>query len=118
MTTQPERVRKPWDVILTIILLVLYAGWTIVCATAGALVALVSDSCGAAAVCSDDQIGVAVLVGTAGPVVLGVIILAVTVLRMLRRRLAFFVPLIGSVLSTAIVAAAYVTALNAVTPIG
>ncbi len=117
MTSQPPRVRKSWDLILTIVLLVLFAGWVIVCAFAGALLALTGDSCGSGAVCNDDQIGAAVYLGTLGPVVVGLVVFAVTISRLVRRRVAFFVPLVGDVLVLAVVATAFVVASNAVAPV-
>lgn len=118
MTTQPPRTRRSWDTILTIILVILFAGWAIVCAFAGVTVAFVGDSCGASAVCNTDQIGTALYVGIGGPLVIGLIIVIATIVRLVRKRLAFFVPLIGFVLAPAIVVAAYVTAANAIVPIG
>jgi len=118
MTSQPPRTRRSWDTILTIILVILFAGWAIVCAFSGAIIAFVGDSCGATAQCNTDQIGTALYVGIGGPLVIGLIIIVATIVRLVRRRLSFFVPLIGFVLAPAVVVAAYVTAVNAVVPIG
>jgi hypothetical protein len=117
MTTPQPRTRKSWDTILTIVLLILGAGWSIVCAFSGAIIAFVGASCGASAVCNYDQIGTALYVGVGGPLGIGVIVLIVTIVRLLRKRLAFFIPIIGIVLAPAIVVAAYVTAVNAVVPL-
>lgn len=116
-SSQPPRTRRSWDTILTIVLVILFAGWAIVCAFAGVAIAFVGDSCGASAQCNTDQIGTALYVGIGGPLVIGVIIIVATIVRLVRKRLAFFVPLIGLVLAPAIVVAAYVTAANAVVPI-
>jgi len=113
-TVQPQR--RGWDTILTIILLILLAGWVIVCAFAGALIALVGDSCGSAAVCDYDQIGTATMVGMIGPVVVGLIIAGVAISRLVRKRLSFWVPLLGFVLALAVEVAAFITASNAVVP--
>jgi len=116
MTAQPPRTRKPWDATLTIFLLVLFAGWVILCSFAGALVAFVGDSCGSSAECNYDLIGAALYVALFGPAVIGVIVLAVTLVRLVRKRIAFFVPIIGALLTAGVVAAAYAVASGAVVP--
>ena len=113
-SVQPQR--RGWDTILTIILLILLAGWVVVCAFAGALISLVGDSCGSAAVCNYDQIGTAAMVGLIGPVVVGLIVAGVTIARLVRKRLAFWVPLLGFVLILAVEVGAFITASNAVVP--
>lgn len=117
MTTQPAPARRSWDTILTVILLILFLGFSIVCSFAGAAIAFVGDSCGSAAECNDGLIGTALYVGLGGPLVIGLIVLAITIVRLVRKRIAFFVPLIGAVLAVAVVLAAYVTAANAVVPL-
>jgi hypothetical protein len=111
-SVQPQR--RGWDTILSIILLILFAGWVIVCAFAGALISLVGDSCGSSAECNYDQIGTAAMVGMVGPVVIGLIIAGVTISRLVRKRIAFWVPLLGFVLTVAVEVGAYITASNAV----
>lgn len=113
-TVQPQR--RGWDTILTIILLILLGGWVIVCAFAGALIGLVGDSCGAAAVCNYDQLGTATLVGMISPVVVGLVVAGVAIVRLARKRLTFWVPLVGFALTLAVTAAAFITASNAVVP--
>ena len=114
--SSPVRQRRPWDTILTIILLILFVGVVIVCSFAGALVVFAGDSCGASAECNYDIIGAAVMVGLIGPAVVGVVVLVVTIVRLVRKRVAFFVPLIGSVLAAAVVAGAFALASSAVVP--
>ena len=117
-SSQPPRTRRSWDTILTIILVILFAGWAIVCAFAGVTVAFAGDSCGASSQCNTDQIGAALYLGIGGPLVIGLVIVIATIVRMVRKRLSFFVPLIGFVLTPAIVLAAYLLAANAIVPIG
>lgn len=111
------RQRKSWDTILTIVLLVFFAGWVVLCAFAGVLLAFAGDSCGASAECNYDQIGAALYLGTIGPLVVGAIVLVVTIVQLVRKRLAFLVPLIGAVLAAAVVGAAFWMASSAVVPL-
>jgi hypothetical protein len=119
MTTmvKPERERKSWDFILTIFLLVVYLGWTLLCCFAGALVAFASDSCGATSTCNTDMVGTAFVIGTFGPAALAVIVLIFTIVWMVRRHISFWIPLAGAVLAAGIVGLAYALAGSGVTPV-
>lgn len=119
MTTsvQPARERKSWDFILTIFLLVVYLGWSLLCCFAGALVAFASDGCGASSTCNSDLIGTAFLIGTFGPAVLAVIVLIFTILWMVRRHISFWIPIAGAVLAAGIVGLAYVIASSGLTTV-
>jgi uncharacterized membrane protein YqaE (UPF0057 family) len=111
------RQRKTWDTILSIVLLVFFLGWVVLCAFAGVLIAFAGDSCGASSECNYDQIGAAFMVGTIGPVVVGVLVLVVTIVQLLRKRIAFYLPVIGALLAAGVVAAAFWLATSAVVPI-
>lgn len=111
------RQRKSWDTILTIVLLVFFLGWVVVCAFAGVLIAFAGDSCGASSECNTDQIGFAFLLGSGGPVVVGVLVLVVTIVQLVRKRIAFYWPVIGAVLAAGVVAVAFWLATSAVVPI-
>ena len=119
MTTsvKPARERKSWDFILTIFLLVVYLGWTLLCCFAGALVAFASDSCGATSTCNTDLVATGFLIGTFGPAVLAVIVLVFTIVWMARQHISFWIPLAGAVLAAGIVALAFVIAGGGVTPV-
>jgi uncharacterized membrane protein (DUF485 family) len=119
MTTAvgPTRERKWWDFVLTIILLVVYLGWSLLCCFAGALVALVGDSCGASSTCDNDLLGTAFVVGVFGPVALAVIFLVFAIVWIARRRIAFWIPIVGSVLAAGVVVLAYLIATSAVSAI-
>jgi uncharacterized membrane protein (DUF485 family) len=119
MTTsvQPVRERKSWDFILTIILLVVYLGWTLLCCFAGALVVFASDSCGASSTCNSDLVATGFLLGTFGPAALALIVVVFTIVWMVRRHISFWIPVAGAVLAAGIVGLAYVIASSGVTPI-
>ncbi len=111
----PTRPRKTWDLALSIVLLVLLVGTTVVCVASGGLLAFTSDSCGVA-VCDYDLIGNAIMVGLIGPPVIFLLAAITTVLLLVRRRLAFWVPLVGGVLMIGLIVACFVLASSAVTP--
>jgi uncharacterized BrkB/YihY/UPF0761 family membrane protein len=115
--TKPDRERKSWDFILTIFLLVVYLGWSLLCCFAGALVAFVSDSCGASSTCNTDLVSTAFIIGTFGPAALAVIVLVFTIVWMVRRHISFWIPIAGAVFAAGIVALAYLIASSGVTPI-
>ena len=119
MTTsvKPARERKSWDFILTIFLLVVYLGWSLLCCFAGASVLFFSDSCGASSTCNTDLVATGFLIGTFGPAALAVIVLVFTVVWMVRQHISFWIPIAGAVLAAGIVGLAIVIATGGVTPI-
>lgn len=117
ISVKPERERKSWDFLLTIFLLVVYLGWSLLCSFAGGAVFLVSDSCGASSTCNTDLVGTAFLVGAFGPALLAVIVLIFAIVWMVRRHISFWIPIAGAVLAAGIVALAFVIAQSGVTPI-
>lgn len=110
ISAKPARERKSWDFILTIFLLVVYLGWSLLCSFAGALVAVASDNCGAPSTCNGDLVSTAILIGTIGPALLAVIVLVWTIVWMVRRHISFWLPLAGAVLAAGVVVLAYVLA--------
>ena len=112
MTTpiKPARERKTWDFILTILLLVVYLGWSLLCAFAGALLATAGSACSAGSECNLDLLSWAFLIGAFGPAVLAVIVLVFTIVWMVRAHISFWIPIAGAVLATAIVLLAVVLA--------
>ena len=116
-TVKPARERRSWDFILTIFLLVVYLGWTLLCCFAGALVAFASDGCGASSTCNSDLVATGFLIGTFGPAALAVIVLVFTVVWMVKQHISFWIPIAGAVLAAGIVGLAYLIAGNGVTPV-
>ena len=117
MTAQPLPARRRWDLVLTIVLLVLHTGFVLVASTAGFFLAFAGDSCGASSVCNYDQIGTGMMVGVGGPVVVGLLTIGLAIIFLVRRRLAFWIPIAGSVLAIVVEAAAWAIASSAVVPL-
>ena len=108
-TPSPVRVRRTWDLVLTIVLLVLLAVVSVVAAVAAFGLGF-SDSCGASTVCDYDRIGEGFIVGIVAPLAIGFIALVVTIVTLIRRRLSFWIPLLGIMLAVGAEVAAYVWA--------
>lgn len=115
-TASAVRERKSWDFILTIILLVVYLGWTVLCSFAGALIAFAGDSCGASSECDYDAIATGFTLGMFGPAVLAVVVLIFAIIWLARRHISFWIPLVGAVLAAAIVAIGFMIATGGVVP--
>lgn len=92
---RPAAVRRPWDVVLAIVLLVLLVCLAAVGAYAGVFLVMASDSCGSATVCSEERLSAGVLVAAVGPAVVTVVAIVSVVERLVRARLAFWPPLVG-----------------------
>ncbi len=112
--------RRPvvvWDLVLTIVLLVVLAGAGFVLFFAAVFLALASDSCGASSVCDTDQIATGMLVAMSGVVVFAVIAIVAAIIMLVLRRIAFWIPLAGIVLMIASVAVGAAITFSAVRPI-
>lgn len=117
ITAKPARERKSWDFILTVVLLVVYLGWSLLCSFAGALLAMSGDSCEASSTCNYDLIGAALMLGVFGPAVLAIIVLVFAIVWLVRKHISFWIPIAGSILAAGIVALAFAMADSAVVAI-
>jgi uncharacterized BrkB/YihY/UPF0761 family membrane protein len=93
---------RTWDLVLSIVLMVLSVGLGLVLLVMAPFLVMASDPCGAAVECNTEQMGLGFLVALIGPgfaiaagIVVGIVLLVL-------RRLAFWVPLVGSVLAAVI----------------
>ncbi len=111
---QPVRARRTWDLVLTIVFLVLHLGVAALASFVGFFLAFASDSCGASSVCNYDQIATGMMIGIGGPIVIAVLTLIVSIVLIVVRRIAFWVPLVGSVLAIVVEAAAFFVATSGV----
>lgn len=102
--TAALRPRRTWDVVLTIILLLLAIVVTIIASFLGVFLAFASDSC-VVNDCNYDQIGAGMYVAIGGVWLPLVASIVVAILRLARRRLAFWVPLAGIALIAGVFAA-------------
>lgn len=113
-TLSPEprpRAGRPWDVAITIALLVLLPLLALGASYAGVLLAFASDACSGAA-CDTDLMNAGFWIAVVSPWVVLVIGVIVAIIRLVRHRLAFWVPLVAAVAMVAVwfVAAALVGA--------
>lgn len=113
----PVRARRTWDLVLTIVLLVFYLGATALGSFMSFFLAFAGDSCGASSVCDYDQIGSAVIIVLAGVWVPALFVIGATIILLVKRRIAFWVPLVGIALTIAIVITGFALATWAVRPI-
>lgn len=113
----PVRARRTWDLVLTIVLLVMYLGVTALGSGMSFFLAFAGDSCGASSSCDYDMIGNAVLLALGGVWVPTLFVVGGAIILLVKRRIAFWVPLVGIVLTIAIVIAAFAVATWAVRPI-
>ncbi len=113
---KPVRTRATWDIIVTVVLLVLGLGIAVVGSFLGVMLAFLSDSCGASTTCDTNQIGLGITVATIGvwPPILLAIILSIVFL-VLRLR-AFWIPLVAIVLMAAAWAVGLSLTLSAISP--
>jgi uncharacterized BrkB/YihY/UPF0761 family membrane protein len=92
-----KRPVRTWDLVVTIILLVLDGVLAAIMSFFGFFLAMAGDSCGARD-CNSDLIATGLMVAVALPWILLVVVAVVAIVLLVRRRLAFWVPLVGAVL--------------------
>ena len=88
---------RTWDLVVTIILLVLDGVLAAIMSFFGFFLAMAGDSCGARD-CNADLIAVGLMVAVALPWLVLIIVAVVAIVLLVKRRLAFWVPLVGAVL--------------------
>jgi uncharacterized BrkB/YihY/UPF0761 family membrane protein len=102
-TLQPERTARPvkvWDVVLTVVFLVALVIAAPVATFAGAFLAMASDACGGGG-CNEALLNFGVWFGVIEPWVVMLLALTASILLLVFRRVAFWVPLLGIVLMIA-----------------
>ena len=87
---------RTWDLIVTIILLVLDGVLAAIMSFFGFFLAMAGDSCGARD-CIADFIAVGLMVAVGLPWVVLILVAVVSIVLLVKRRLAFWVPLMGGV---------------------
>ena len=92
----PRQPVQVWDVVLTIMFLVGLVVLTAFASFMGLFLVMASDSCGARD-CSTELITVGWLVGTLLPWVVLIAAAIVSIVFMVKRKLAFYIPLLGAV---------------------
>ena len=87
---------RVWDIVLTIVLLIGLVIVTAFASFAGLFLVMASDSCGVRD-CNVDFITAGWVVGTGLPWVVLIVTAIVSIVFMVRRKLAFYIPLLGAV---------------------
>ena len=111
-----RRPRRIWDLVLTIVLLVVYLVVTALGSFLGFFLVFASDSCGASSVCDYDRIGTGITVAAYGVWAPVLIVVIVSIVLLALRRLAFWVPLVGILLTIGLVVTGGVLVFGGATP--
>ena len=98
----PRRAVVMWDLVLTIVLLVIMVGVTLLASFFSFFLAFAGDPCGAAVECDVDRMGTGMLIAMIGPIVVGLLALIAAVIVLVLRRIAFWIPIVGIVLIVAV----------------
>ncbi len=93
---------RTWDLVLSIILMVLSVALGLVLLVMAPFLVMASDPCGAAVECNVDQMGVGFLIALIGPALAIVAGIVVGIVLLVLRRVAFWAPLVGSVLAVVV----------------
>ena len=91
-----------WDLILTIVLLVVMIGLALLASFLSFFLAFASDSCGSGITCDYDRMATGMLVAMVGPLAVGLLAMIAAVVLLVLRRLAFWIPIVGIVLVIAV----------------
>jgi hypothetical protein len=94
----PRRPVIVWDLVLTIVLLVIMIGAALLASFFSFFLAFASDSCGAAVTCDTDRIATGMLIAMIGPLLMGLLALIAAVIVLVLKRIAFWIPIVGIVL--------------------
>jgi hypothetical protein len=84
-----------WDVVVTIVLLVVMAGLAFLLLFFAFFLAFAGDSCGASSACDFDRMGTGMLVAMLLPMVVAVVALIAAIIMLVLKRIAFWIPLVG-----------------------
>ncbi|WP_345800186.1 DUF6264 family protein [Microbacterium sp. AZCO] len=106
---RPRQPVQVWDVVLTIVFLVGLVVYALFASIAGAFLAMASDPCGAVT-CNTDLIGTGVLIGMVGPWLVLIAAATISIIFMVKRKLAFYLPLLGAVGVTGVLIIAFFVA--------
>ena len=101
----PPAPRRPvvvWDLVTTIVLLVIGGGIAIGLTFFAFFLVFASDPCGASTVCDTDRMSAGFFLALLGPGVVTGAAGIVAVVLLIRRRISFWVPLVGIVLAVGV----------------
>jgi hypothetical protein len=92
----PQRPAIVWDIVLTLILLVGVGILALMTSYFGLFLVMASDPCGGTMQCNTDLIGLGVLAAVGLPWVVLLIAAVVSIVLLVKRRIAFWVPLVAA----------------------
>lgn len=94
----PRRPVIVWDLVPTIVLLVVMVGLALLASFFSFFLAFAGDSCGASVTCDTDRIAAGMLVAMIGPLAVALLALIAAVVVLVLKRIAFWIPILGIVL--------------------
>jgi hypothetical protein len=114
--SKPARKVAAWDLILTIVLLllVLLAGG--IAGAAGIFLVFLTDSCGSGANCVEPQLDNGYFIATVGVWIPAVLAVIASIIVLVLKRRAFWIPIVGIVLIVATWAVGYTVLTGAIVP--
>lgn len=95
----PARPSKLWDVITTTVLLVVGLVVAAILTFFAVFLVFASDPCGSSTPCDTGRMGVGFFVALLGPGAVTLVAIVAAIVLLVRRRIAFWVPLAGIVLA-------------------
>jgi hypothetical protein len=97
--------RRPvivWDLVTSIILLVVSIVVAAALTFAAAFLVFASDPCGGSTVCDTDRMGVGFFVALLGPAAVTLVAVIIAIVLLVLRRVSFWVPIVGILLAAAV----------------
>lgn len=98
----PKRPIIMWDLVTTIVLLVVMIGAALLAAFLSFFLAFASDPCGSGITCDYDRMGTGMLIAMIGPLAVGLLTLIAAIVVLVLKRIAFWIPIVGIVLIAAV----------------
>ena len=98
----PRRPVVVWDLVTTIVLLVIGGAIAIGLTFFAFFLVFASDPCGASTVCDTDRMSAGFFLALLGPGAVTIAAIIVAVVLLIRRRISFWVPLVGIVLAVGV----------------
>lgn len=114
----PSRERNVPDLVVTIVLLALTAALGAAVSFMGLFLVMASDSCGASSECDSNLIGLGVLFAVVAPWLCWIPALVVVIVRQVKHRLTWWVPVLAGVAYVPVVVVAFLVVNAGVRPIG
>ena len=105
-----------WDLVTTIVLLVLMIGAGLLASFLSFFLAFAGDSCGASSVCDYDRMATGMMVAMIGPLLVGLLALIAAIILLVLRRIAFWIPLLGILLIVGVFVGGFALTASGVVP--